>query len=103
MGVILRGGRVFRRSRYAPPPAPPLVEPDAAVLGDRPVRVVGDLPGVAVRIQEERAVAAPERLPRLAADRATRRAGLLDHRVDLLGRAEVARERDASPAPGIGD
>ena len=59
-------------------------QPDAAVLGERPVRVVGDLPRVPVGVQEEPAVAAPERLGPLAADRRAGRARLLEHRVDLL-------------------
>ena len=38
------------------------VERHRAVVADRPVRVVGDLPRVAVRIDEDSRVAAPERL-----------------------------------------
>ena len=41
----------------------------------RPVRVVGDLPGVAVGVDEDAAVAAPEGLGRLAGDRRARRRG----------------------------
>ena len=66
------------RPRVAPParqdarrrptrstPCSASVQPDAAVRSDRPVRVVGDLPRVTVRVDEDRGVAAPEGLGRL--------------------------------------
>src|SRR4249919_3382394 len=76
---------------------------DSAVIGNRPMRVVGDLSGVAVWVEEERAVAAPERLGRLAADRRAGGARLLGHGVDLGRRAEVERQRDAAPAAAVLD
>jgi hypothetical protein len=56
---------------------------DRPVLGNGPERVVGDLPGMTLRIDEDGRVATPERLPGLATDRRTGAPSLLDHRVDL--------------------
>src|SRR5262245_30616132 len=78
-------------------------QPDAAVGVDPPVRVVGDLPGVAIGVEEDRAVAAPEGLGRLATDRRAGGAGLLDRGVDRIRRADVERQRDAAPAATILD
>jgi hypothetical protein len=80
-----------------------LREPHAAVGRERPVRVVGDLPRVAVRVDEHGAVAAPERLRRLAPDPRARGPRLLGDLVDLARRAEVERKRDPAPAPGVLD
>ena len=59
-------------------------EPDAPVGREHPVRVVGDLPGVTLGIQEHRAVPAPERLGGLPADRGPRGTGLVGDGVHLL-------------------
>ena len=67
------------------------------------MRVVGDLPGMALGIDEDRRIAAPERLAGLARDLRAGRAGLLDHLVDLGGRAGVVGERDPAPAAAVGD
>src|SRR5689334_2784206 len=73
-------------------------EPDAVVRGDRPVRVVGDFPRVAVGVDEDAAVAAPEGLGGLAADGRTGLPGLFDHGIDLRRRAQVERQGHPSPA-----
>src|SRR5436190_6590851 len=75
---------------------------ERAVLLNRPMRVVGDLPRVTVGVDEDPGIAAPERLGRLTADRAAGLAGLLDHLVDLVGRASVVGEGDAAPAAAVG-
>src|SRR5262249_21869566 len=74
-----------------------------AVLFERPARVVSDLPGVAVRVDEDPRVAAPEGLAGLAADGRTGLAGLLDHLVDLVGGPSVVGERDSAPAAAVRD
>src|SRR5262249_50308414 len=71
---------------------------DPAVLGDRPVGVVGDLPGMPVGVDEDAAVAPPERLGSLAGDAGARGARLVEDRVDLRRRVEVEGEGDAAPA-----
>src|SRR6188768_2285240 len=76
---------------------------DAAILGHGPVRVVCDLPWVAVGVDEDAAVAAPEGLRRLAADPRAGGAGFFDHGVDLGGGAEVERQSDAAPAAAVLD
>src|ERR1700709_1937560 len=76
---------------------------DAAALGHGPVRVVGDLPGMAIGIDEDPAVAAPEGLGRLTADRRAGAPRLLDRRVHLRRRVEVERQGDAAPATAVGD
>src|SRR5829696_9377188 len=76
-------------------------ERDGAVGSDRPVRVVRNLPWMAVGIDEDSRVAAPEGLRPCARDVRAGRAGLLDDGVDLLRRAAVVGERDAAPAAGV--
>src|SRR6266496_4809162 len=76
-------------------------EADRPVVADRPVRVVRDLPGVAVRVVEDPGVAAVERLGGLAADRRPGGSRLLDDRVDLLPRPHVVGGRDAAPAAAV--
>ena len=78
-----------------------LAEQRFSVVRDRPVRVVGDLPRVAVRVHEHAAVAAPEGLAGLARNRRAGRACLLDHAVDLRRRARVVGQRDAAPAARV--
>ena len=112
-GVALRFARVLRtgptspprrRTRWRPCSRPAAsVQPDAAVRCDRPTGVVGDLPRVTLGIDEERAVAAPERLGGLAADRRSGGACLLRDGVDLLRRADVVGEGHASPPAGVLD
>ena len=51
---------------------------------DGPTRIVGHLPRMAVGVEEDRGVAAPERLGRFPADRRAGGAGLGGDRVDLL-------------------
>src|SRR5436853_5988078 len=67
------------------------------------MRVVGDLPRVAVGIDEDAAVPAPEGLGRLASDRRPGGTGLLDHLVDLGWGSKVERERRPAPAAGVLD
>ena len=67
------------------------------------MRVVGDLPRMAVGVDEDAGVAAPERLGAVAWDRGARRLGLGDDRIDLGGRADVVRQRDAAPAARVLD
>ncbi len=55
-----------------------------AVLSDRPERVVGDLPGVAIRVREDAGVTTPRRLCGGAGDGGARALSLGDHCVDLL-------------------
>src|SRR5689334_20096632 len=74
-----------------------------AVLGDRPVRVVGDLPGMAVGVEEDGAVAAPERLGWLAPDPRSGSPGLRRDLVDLLAGADVDGEGDAAPSGAVLD
>src|SRR5205814_5443499 len=74
---------------------------DVAVLVEPEARVVGHLPRMAVEVEEHSRVAAVERLRRLACDLRPVRAGLLDHLVHLLARAEVVREGDATPAGAV--
>src|SRR5215203_774299 len=78
-------------------------ERDGAVGPDRPVRVVRNLPWMAVGIDEDSRVAAPEGLRPCAWNVRAGRAGLLDDGVDLLRRAAVVGERDAAPAAGVLD
>ena len=66
-----------------------LGEGGRAVVADRPVRVVRDLPRVAVWVDEDARVAAPERLGAVARDRGARCLRLGDDCVDLGRRADV--------------
>jgi hypothetical protein len=59
------------------------LDPNRAVGLDRPVRVVGDLPRMAVGVDEHARVAAPECLGAMPWDRGPCRFRLGDHRVDL--------------------
>src|SRR5438105_15824965 len=79
------------------------LERDGAVLGELPVRVVRDLPGMAFGVDERAGVAAPERRPAVAGDRASRGADLGQDRVHLLRRVRVVGERDPAPAAAAGD
>ena len=90
------------RHGSASTPALIRVHEGPAVVGDRPERVVRDLPRVAVRVRERERVAAPERLPGLASDRATRCSDLLGSRVRLLRRADVESQREARCAARVG-
>src|SRR3954454_13464934 len=74
-----------------------------AVLGHRPTAVVRDLPWMAIGVDEDPGVAAPECLGRLAADRGARRASLLDHLIDLLLRARAVGGGHPSPPTLVGD
>src|SRR5258708_7395391 len=56
---------------------------DPALRVELPMPVVSDLPGMAVGVDENGRIAAPERLSGLARDPRTGRARLLDHRVDF--------------------
>src|SRR5581483_1814029 len=76
---------------------------DGAVGGKRPVRVVRDLPRVPVGVEEDAGVPAPERRAGGAGDRRAGRLRLAEHGVDLLLRARVVREGDATPAAGVPD
>src|SRR4029079_11757121 len=60
-------------------------------------------PRVAVRIGEHAGVAAPERRAGRARDRRAGALGVGQHRVDLLGRADVVRERHSAPAAAVLD
>src|SRR5262245_26615702 len=80
-----------------------LRERQVAVLREAPERVVGDLPGVAVGIDDDAVVAAPERL---GAGPGNPPAGLLgecEERIDGCGRGHVVGERHAAPAAAVGD
>src|SRR3954453_17516949 len=57
---------------------------------------------MAVGIDEDARVSAPERLSRLATDRSAPPPRPLDHRVDLLRRAHVVSERHAAPTAAVG-
>ena len=61
------------------------LEQRRAVVGDRPERVVRDLPRVTVGIDEHARVAAPERRRALARDPRAGRARLVDHRSTSAG------------------
>src|SRR5262245_50477915 len=65
--------------------------------------VVGHLPGVALGVDEDAAVAAPEGLAGLAADPRAGGASVLDRRGDLGRRAEAERQRHAAPAATVLD
>src|SRR6266540_614792 len=80
-----------------------LREPNGAVLGQSPVRVVGDLPRVPVGIRERAGIPAPERLARRPRDGGACMLGLCHHAVDLLRRAHVVRERHSTPTAAIRD
>src|SRR2546429_3423542 len=67
------------------------------------MRIVSDLPGMTVRVDEDAGVAAPERLRPAPRDR---RAGGLcfgQNRVDLSRRTGFVRKRDPAPAAGVLD
>src|SRR5215212_4439853 len=79
------------------------VEGCPAVVMDGPAGVVGNLPGVAVGIDEDARVPAPEGGRPRTGDGGPREPGLGEHRVNLLGRANVVGERHPAPAAGVGD
>src|SRR5262245_32083726 len=79
------------------------LEPGRAVLANRPVRVVRDLPRMAFGVEEDARVAAPERLRPWPRDPSARGLRLGEHGVDLLRRAGVVGECDAAPAAGVLD
>ena len=64
---------------------------------------MGNLPGMAVGVDEDARVAAPERRGAGAGDRGARLAGLGEDGIDLLGGADVVGERHAAPAAAVGD
>src|SRR6266545_845910 len=76
-------------------------EDDAAVGGEAETRVVRDLPSMPVEVAEDAGVPAVERLGGLSGDGSAGLAGVLDHAVDLFGRRDVVRERDAAPARAV--
>src|SRR4029079_19261245 len=78
-------------------------ERDRAIGPDRPVRVVRDLPAVAVGSDEDARITAPERLRTCAGDLRPGAACLRDHGIDLLRRAAVVGQRDAAPPAGVLD
>src|SRR5581483_2034503 len=78
-------------------------EADRPVLVQRPVRVVRDLPGVAVGVDEDARVPAPEGLCAVARDRRPSGLRLGDHGVDLGRGADVVGERDPAPAAVVLD
>src|SRR3954449_1221824 len=88
-----RGAKGVHMPLFSPRPpgsAPTLTaQPGLPVVGDRPVRVVGDLPPVPVGIDEDAGVAAPEGLSARSRYLGAGGAGLLQHLVDLLGGAGV--------------
>src|SRR5207253_9465687 len=67
------------------------------------MRVVGDLPRMTVRVDEDAGIAAPEGLAAFAGDPRAGGPSFPEHRVDLLGRARVVRRRDAAPAAAVLD
>src|ERR1700693_4498805 len=78
--------------------SPALREVDRAVTGERPVRVVRDLPNVSVGIGEGARVPAPLGPSGGAGDRRSRTDRRGEHGVDFLGRADVVRQLDARSA-----
>ena len=84
--------------RWASPSVP---EAHPALVVEVPSRVVGDLPGMAVGVDEDARVAAPERRPRFPADRRPRGAGLGDDGVDLGWPPGVVGQGHAAPTPGV--
>src|SRR4051794_18863077 len=58
---------------------------------------------MALGIDEDPGVAPVERVSRLAADLGAGPPSLLDHRIDLAGRADVVGERHAAPAARVLD
>src|SRR4030095_10309057 len=71
---------------------------DRAVVLDRPERIPGNFPQVAVRAGEVAVVAAPEGVARLDENLRPRGARLLHRGVHLLLRAAVVRESEAAGA-----
>src|SRR5258708_10947782 len=72
-------------------------QPDRPVLPERPARVVGDLPGMAVGVDEDPGVAPPERRPGGAPDPRTRGRRLCHRAVHVGGRGEVSGPGPAPP------
>src|SRR5262249_19574128 len=81
----------------------PSPEADRTVLGDRPVRIVGDLPRMALRAGERAGVPPPDRRRAGPENRAAGGRDLGEDTVDLLRRPRVVRGRDPAPAAGILD
>src|SRR4029453_6671911 len=82
---------------------PPSAERCPAVVVDGPAGVVGDLPGVAVGVDEHARVAAPGGLGAGAGDAGAGRPGLGEHGVDLGGGADGVGQRHAAPAAAAPD
>src|SRR5436305_11890011 len=72
-----------------------------AVRRQRPAGVVRDLPRVALGVDDDRAVAAPERLVWLTSDGGARRPRLLGHSIYLIWGSQVQRQGDAAPATAV--
>src|SRR5436190_2961665 len=80
-----------------------LRQPDRAVLAECPERVVRDLPGMPVGIDEQARVAAPEGRGAGSRDPCARCAGLVQERVHVRGRADVVGERHPAPTAAVDD
>ena len=99
-------GRTLRCNHWALEPAPSLTlrgDGQAPVAPQRKARVVRDLPGVPIGVDEDRVVATPVGGTGLARDPRAGVPRLLEHRIDLPRRAHVQRKRDAAPAARILD
>src|SRR6266487_2636191 len=70
------------------------LDPDRPVVPDRPLRVVRDLPHVAIRIGKGTGCAAPVGVSGRSHDGAARPLGLSKDRVNLLWRADVVSQLD---------
>src|SRR5437879_1202907 len=94
------GRKRFTKSSTAMPRRNPrrlrpyLAESDRAVVRERPVRVVGDLPHVAIGVGKGPGVAAPVGAGSRASDRCAGALGGSEERVDLLGRTNVMGQLD---------
>ena len=64
---------------------------------------MGDLPRMAIQVDEHAGVAAPEGLGARSRDRRAGPFGLLEDGIHLRGRADVVGERDAAPSARIVD
>src|SRR3954453_10245746 len=76
-------------------------EDDVAVVVQAKARVVRDLPRMSVEIPESTGIPSVEGVSRLACDRGSILASLLDHVVDLIARADVVSQGDTAPARPI--
>lgn len=71
------------------------------VLTQRPARVVGDLPRVAVRVDEDARVATPDGGRSGTTDGGARCLRVGEDQVDFRWRGDVVGERDAPDAPAV--